>query len=188
MPTEPTHDYPADIETSRISAGRSPLFTAAVHLAGLVRDIRSAQARGECLSIPTEAADAVAGVATLAAQAAADKPTPHNPIFLAVYVKTTNSRNGNPRRGWYVRRIDGEPLADGPRGADGRTPPAWLAWVEEGYDGVSALHNAARGWLADRGLPPRANLNSMFCWTGPINVTPNEYRAAQKLPRFGGVS
>lgn len=99
------------------------------------------------------------------------------PIFFLVYIGTTNDTNGNPRRGWYVHRLDyGAPTT----------------WVEEGYGnfpwpelavacgipGADTMdyftaRDAARPYVRD---------------SGRIDVTPGEYRAARKLPRFGGAS
>lgn len=97
------------------------------------------------------------------------------PRFFCVYIGTTNDRNGNPRRGWYVHD-----LAD---------PSAPATWIEEGYRGRGALHALPMAALNDPTISGWAasdwiGLNVRE--TGRIDVTPGEYRAARKLPRFGG--
>jgi hypothetical protein len=120
-------------------------------------------------------------------------PPPVVPRFLAVYIAARNDTNGNPRRGWYVSRLDGQPmLKDAPTGRKGEKAPAYTCWVEEGYDGFGALHRAI-GNAAGLPLPAdvradREMVRAMVHETGRINVTPGEYRDARKLPRVGGAS
>lgn len=100
--------------------------------------------------------------------------TPTAPRFFAVYIGTTNDTNGNPRRGWYVHD-----LAD---------PSAPVTWIEEGYHGQSAARSAVADYF---GMPTLTSRNmdavrELVRETGRIDVTPGEYRAARKLPRFGG--
>lgn len=116
----------------------------------------------------------------------------NGPRFLAVYVGTTNDTNGNPRRGWYVSRLDGAPmLENAPTGRKGETAPAYTCWVEEGYAGRDALYRTVaqdepRGDESMRAWMERAR--STVHETGRIEVTPGEYRSARKLPRVGGAS
>lgn len=102
-------------------------------------------------------------------------PTPPAPRFFCVYIGTTNDTNGNPRRGWYVHD-----LAD---------PSAPVTWIEEGYRGTSAPVDEVARVL---GMPVAtwrdvAAVRELVRETGRIDVTPGEYRAARKLPRFGAV-
>ena len=131
-----------------------------------------------------------------AGRAALAAPPP--PIFLAVYIGTTNDTNGNPRRGWYVSRLDGEPMIPEvpPNGRNSGKGAAYTCWVEEGYAGRFALKCAVAGpalpsELAGHGIDCRAyadRARSLVHETGRIEVTPGEYRAARKLPRVGGAS
>lgn len=110
------------------------------------------------------------------------------PVFLAVYIATANDVNGNPRRGWYVSRLDGQEVARSKVGKLGETAPVYTAWVEEGYNGTSAPVDAVARVL---GMPTKtwndiAAVRALIHETGRINVTPGEYRDARKLPRFGG--
>lgn len=120
-----------------------------------------------------------------------DSNTPPHPTFLAVYIGTTNDTNGNPRRGWYVSRLDGAPmLENAPTDRKGETAPAWTCWVEEGYNGTAAPVNAIASLL---GMPARtwndiAAVKALIHETGRIEVTPAEYRSARKLPRVGGAT
>ena len=114
------------------------------------------------------------------------------PIYLAIYIATTNDTNGNPRRGWYVSRLDGEPMIPElpPNGRNSGKDPAYTCWVEEGYHGQSAPVDA----IARRLNMPTATwrdiaaVKALVRETGRIEVTPGEYRSARKLPRFGGAS
>lgn len=97
------------------------------------------------------------------------------PRYFAVYIGTTNDTNGNPRRGWLVHD-----LAD-------RSAP--VTWCEEGYCGRTSLDAAAADVLGMslatwRGV---TDVRALVPVTGRIDVTPGEYRAARKLPRFGAV-
>jgi hypothetical protein len=75
--------------------------------------------------------------------------TPHT-VTVATYIRTTNTRSGNPRRGWIVREvIPGQPYAAGE-----------ASFVDEGYEGTSALHDAFPGAVI----------------TCSVDVTPQEYR------------
>lgn len=106
----------------------------------------------------------------------ADATAPRGPVYLAVYIAAVNDTNGNPRRGWYVSRLDTE-----------RRP---RMWIEEGYGNfpwpafVAALGlpvvDGETYWQAEDRARPYVHE------TGRINVTPGEYRDARKLPRFGG--
>jgi hypothetical protein len=42
---------------------------------------------------------------------------------MLIYIGTTNTTNGNPRRGWLRTTATGQPLG----------------WIEEGYEGRSAI-------------------------------------------------
>ena len=113
------------------------------------------------------------------------------PIYLAIYIGTTNDTNGNPRRGWYVSRLDGEPMIpDAPTDRKGETAPAYTCWVEEGYHGQSAPVDAIARHLNMPTATWRdiAAVKALVRETGRIEVTPGEYRSARKLPRFGGAS
>ena len=96
------------------------------------------------------------------------------PLFLAIYIGTTNDTNGNPRRGWYVSRLDG-------------TMPT--AFVDEGYHGRDALYlallpetDADRNPNGSRKYEWRDRARAMVHESGRIEVTPGEYRSARKLP------
>lgn len=114
----------------------------------------------------------------------------NGPRFLAIYIGTTNDTNGNPRRGWYVSRLDGRPmLENAPTDRKGETAPAYTCWVEEGYNGTRALLGAVCPANVEAGETSRAwmeRARSTVHETGRINVTPGEYRDARKLPRVGG--
>lgn len=178
MPTEPAH-----VIAARANAQARPLATAGAHLRHLVNAIRytdeHAATHGGHLTIKTEEAEAVAAVVLdLAAK-------PATPVYLAVYIGTTNDTNGDPRRGWYVSRIDGKPV----QGAD------YTAWIEEGYGnfpwGVFAVRLGLSVAPETPGRPwyeARDAASPYVRMTGRINVTPGEYRDARKLPRFGGAA
>ena len=120
------------------------------------------------------------------------------PIYLAIYIATTNDTNGNPRRGWYVSRLDGEPMIPElpPNGRNSGKDPAYTCWVEEGHSGRGALRLVHESALGRTLLDPRrtpaertadyAAAMLLVRETGRIEVTPAEYRSARKLPRFGG--
>ena len=101
-------------------------------------------------------------------------PTPPSPRFLAIYIGTTNDTNGNPRRGWYIYDL-----------ADNSAP---VTWIEEGYRGWSApvYDIAAHLGMSTATWADIAAARALVRETGRIDVTPGEYRAARKLPRFGG--
>ena len=116
------------------------------------------------------------------------------PVFLAVYIGTANDTNGNPRRGWYVSRLNGAPIIPAhPTGRKGETCPVYTCWVEEGYHGATAPVYAVAEHL---GMPTRtwanvAAVRELVRETGRISVTPGEYRDARKLPALpvgGGAS
>lgn len=98
------------------------------------------------------------------------------PRFFCVYIAAPNDRNGNPRRGWYVHD-----LAD---------PFAPVTWIEEGYGNFPWPEFARLLGMPE--VPGRDYFDERdWCRTyiretGRIDVTPGEYRAARKLPRFGG--
>lgn len=106
-----------------------------------------------------------------------DTAAPVVPVFLAVYIATTNDTNGGPRRGWYVSRFDHSAPRQWIEGGYGNFPWAGFATAlalpvipgEDWYD-------------TERRVRPYVYV------TGRINVPPGEYRAARKLPRFGGAS
>jgi len=108
-----------------------------------------------------------------------------SPVFLAVYIATTNDTNGNPRRGWYVSRLDGAPIIPAhPTGRKGETAPVYTCWVEEGYRGSFALVSTIAGHFevyARTGAEIDA-ARALVRETGRISVTPGEYRDARKLP------
>lgn len=120
------------------------------------------------------------------------------PVFLAVYIGTTNDTNGNPRRGWYVSRLDGAPVATIPTDRKGEAVPVYTAWVEEGYRGRDSLYSIIAGapqhgevygpesggcaGCTNRAYDDRAR--SLLYETGRIEVTSGEYRNARKLPRL----
>lgn len=141
-----------------------------------------------CVNACEGMADPAADIAALRA--------PRGPVFLAVYIGTTNDVNGNPRRGWYVSRIDGAPVIPEvpPNGRNSGKGAAYTCWVEEGYSGDGALLAAvatAAGHVTDyKGdkWAQRDRARALVHETGRINVTPGEYRHARKLPRFGGAS
>lgn len=114
-----------------------------------------------------------------------------SPTFLAVYIGTTNDTNGNPRRGWYVSRLDGVPMIAEvpPNGRNAGKDAVYTCWVEEGYNGTRALLGAVCPARTDVEETSRAwmeRARSTVHETGQINVTPSEYRDARKLPRVGG--
>lgn len=101
-------------------------------------------------------------------------PAPPAPRYFAIYIGTTNDTNGNPRRGWLMYDLNPE-------------TSGIATWIEEGYRGMSAPVDEVARVL---GLPSRtwgevSYLRSLVRETGRIDVTPGEYRAARKLPRFG---
>jgi hypothetical protein len=75
-------------------------------------------------------------------------------ITVATYIKTTNTTNGAPRRGWIVRQV-----------VPGRTyAEDTTTFVEEGYEGTTALHDAFPGAVV----------------TCAVTVTPGEYRERRR--------
>ena len=116
----------------------------------------------------------------------------NGPKFLAVYIGCNNDTNGNPRRGWYVSRLDGRPMLAEvpPNGRNAGKDAAYTCWVEEGYGGRSALDHAINEATGDvKGEHIRDYLDrvrALVRETGRIEVTPGEYRSARKLPRVGG--
>mgnify|MGYP000908267789 CR=1 FL=1 len=184
MPTELAH-----VTAARTKAQAAPLAAAVVHLENLIHAIKWCEDQdgtAPTMRIKTEESAAVADVL----RAMVDKPAPVVPVFLAVYIGTTNDVNGNPRRGWYVSRLDGQEVARSKVGKLGETQPAFTAWVEEGYNGTSAPVDAVARVL---GMPTKtwndiAAVRALVHETGRINVTPGEYPDARKLPRFGGAS
>ena len=173
MPTDP-----AILATVADAARRSPLATLVVHRGHLVNAAEWANTSPERLAIKVDEARAVLDAI------ATTPPTPPAPRFLAIYIGTTNDTNGNPRRGWYVYdlRPDGAPVS----------------WVEEGYGNFPwpavaaavAAENGARGLpvpslLALDYFKARDYARPYVRESGRIDVTPGEYRAARKLPRFG---
>lgn len=95
------------------------------------------------------------------------------PLFLAIYIGTTNDTNGNPRRGWYVHKL-------------GTDEP--VTFIDEGYGNFPwAAFATATGRPAKDGEPwysVRDRMAGLVHVTGRIDVTPGEYRSACKLPRF----
>lgn len=164
MPTDP-----AILATVADNARRSPLSTLVAHLSHLVNAVEWANTSPERLTVKVDEARAVLDAV------ATTPPTPPAPRFFAVYIGTTNDTNGNPRRGWLMYDLNPET-----RGI--------ATWIEEGYRGTSAPVDDVARVL---GLPSRtwgevSYLRSLVRETGRIDVTPGEYRAARKLPRFGG--
>jgi hypothetical protein len=70
-------------------------------------------------------------------------------MALAIYIDAGHSVSGNPKRGWIIADDDG----------------AFINFVDEGYEGVSALASAGYGNL------PR---------TSRIDVKPSTYRDAYR--------
>lgn len=92
------------------------------------------------------------------------------PRYLAIYIGAPNDTNGNPRRGWYVHDLT--------------DPSAPVTWIEEGYGNFPWPTFAARLGLGECSYYDD-RLRALVRQTGRIDVTPSEYRAASKLPRFG---
>jgi hypothetical protein len=116
---------------------------------------------------------------------------PPSPTFLAVYIGTTNDTNGNPRRGWYVSRLDGAPMIAEvpPNGRNAGKDAAYTCWVEEGYGGRQSLLRVIGGTFEPGEVTTSAynvRVSALVHETGRIGVTPGEYRSARKLPRVGG--
>lgn len=135
-----------------------------------------------CVNACEGMADPAADIAALRA--------PRGPVYLAVYIGTTNDTNGNPRRGWYVSRLDGAPVIAA--GRNSGTDASYTCWVEEGYNGDDALYGVVSrvsgihtGSSVGR---DRDAARALVHETGCINVTPGEYRDARRLPRFGGAA
>ena len=76
--------------------------------------------------------------------------------MLAIYIDADNDRNGNPRRGWIITDSAGN----------------FVAFIDEGYDGKSALANLGYG-----------NISS----TPRIEVKPSVYKDAYRQS-YGGVA
>jgi hypothetical protein len=72
---------------------------------------------------------------------------------VAIYLATTNDRNGNPRRGWLIVET---------------TTGASVEFVDEGYLGHAALVKR---------YGPNTGARLAQTAVGRINVTPGEYRA-----------
>lgn len=77
--------------------------------------------------------------------------------MFALYMRTTNDRNGNPRRGWLVSDADG----------------TVQGFADEGYAGTGSLDRAALT-LGVETIPV------LFT----VDVTPTAYRAALKHARL----
>ena len=162
MPTDP-----AILAAVSDFARRSPLAALVQHLAHLVNAAEWANTSPDRLTIKVDEARAVLdAIATM-------PPTPPAPRYLAIYIGTTNDTNGNPRRGWYV--------------FDLVTPNDGTTWIEEGYGNFPWPTFAARlGLDAADYFDARDKARPYVRELGRIDVTPGEYRAARRLPRFGG--
>lgn len=74
-------------------------------------------------------------------------------MWVITYIRAARTKNGNPRRGWFCRLTDGN--------VD--------HWVEEGYQGESALSN----WAA---RPETRLLSDQFFRNLGLDVTVQEYK------------
>lgn len=75
-------------------------------------------------------------------------------MTILVRIRTTNDRNGHPRRAWVRLSSDGRPVE----------------WIDEGYSGYEAIPQEYRGAL----------LRGML----EVNVTPSEYKKTRQLVRL----
>lgn len=113
---------------------------------------------------------------------------PTTPIFLAIYIAAVNDSNGNPRRGWYVSRLDGQPVIPEvpPNGHNSGKAPVYTAWIEDGYGNFPwPTFATALGIETTSYYDARDKAQPYVYETRRIGAAPGEYRAARKLPRFG---
>jgi hypothetical protein len=90
-------------------------------------------------------------------------------MFYVVKIEATNDANGNPRRGWLVMEPSESKAREVGSARDVRAFVRWtrtVAFVNEGYDGASALYS----WLSGR----------EFLDGGTIPTTPAFYRSMRK--------
>jgi len=88
-------------------------------------------------------------------------------MIIVQYVRTTNDRNGNPRRGWQVWDVDTDALSP-TTGTGLAIVPDYLGYVDEGYVGHRAFSDQLRVAYGDE-LPLTAVMP-------PVNIGAGDHR------------